>query len=193
MKLPPLSLTLPEWVEPLLSIQPRTFPTDEAKMALVIALADQNIEHFSGGPFGAAIFDSEGALVSVGMNLVSLTNCSIWHAEMVAIALAQQKLQRYDLSDGGRLEYTLAASIEPCAMCFGALPWSGISRLLCGGRDEDARAIGFDEGPKLPLWTEALNERGIDVVKDVLRNEAVTVLRMYTSMGGEIYNAERKQ
>ena len=40
----------------------------------------------------------------------------------------------------------MVASTQPCAMCLGATPWSGIRRLVCGARDEDAEEIGFDEG-----------------------------------------------
>jgi tRNA(Arg) A34 adenosine deaminase TadA len=74
-------------------------------------------------------------------------------------------------------------------MCFGASPWSGVRRLVCGARDEDARAIGFDEGPKLADWITALNDRGIAVLRDVLRDEAVGVLKDYIEAGGIIYNA----
>ncbi len=135
------------------------------------------------------MFDSSGGLVAAGVNIVVSSNCSICHAEIVAIALAQKKLSRYDISDGGHYVYELVASTEPCAMCFGAIPWSGIARLVCGARDEDARSIGFDEGPKLPNWQEALEKRGVHVSRDVLRREAVDVLNLYVKMGGTIYNA----
>jgi hypothetical protein len=59
--------------------------------------------------------------------------------------------------------------------------------LVCGGRDEDARAIGFDEGPKMPDWIPALERRGISVVRDVSRDEAVAVLEEYAGSGGMIY------
>jgi len=72
-------------------------------------------------------------------------------------------------------------------MCFGAVPWSGVSSLVCGARDEDARSIGFDEGPKLTNWVEELESRGIRVVRDVLRDEAAAVLREYGQGGGMIY------
>jgi tRNA(Arg) A34 adenosine deaminase TadA len=75
--------------------------------------------------------------------------------------------------------------------CFGATTWSGVRRLVCGARDEDARAIGFDEGPKLPDWVGALEERGISVVRDTCRDEAAAVLRDYAESGGLIYNARR--
>jgi len=69
------------------------------------------------------------------------------------------------------------------------VPWSGVQRLVCGARDEDARAIGFDEGPKMADWVKALNDRGIIVVRDVLRGEARAVLQEYAAAGGAIYNA----
>ena len=76
-------------------------------------------------------------------------------------------------------------------MCLGATPWSGVRGPVCGARDEDASAIGFDEGEKPIQWVPALERRGITVVRDVLREEAASVLREYVENGGEIYNARR--
>ncbi len=182
------TVTLPEWFESHVA-GPRTIPIIEERMEFVIGLARANIRHGTGGPFGAAVFDAAGNLVSAGVNLVESANCSILHAEMVAIALAQKTFGRYDLSDGNRLVYELVASTEPCAMCFGAVPWSGVSRLVCGARDADARAIGFDEGPKIAAWQKALLRRGVTVVRDILRKEATAVLQDYLASGGTIYNA----
>jgi tRNA(Arg) A34 adenosine deaminase TadA len=78
-------------------------------------------------------------------------------------------------------------------MCFGAIHWSGILSLVCGARDEDARAIGFDEGPKLPDWVSALNDRGIRVTRDVLRGEATAVLKEYAAKGGILYNTGHRK
>ena len=69
--------------------------------------------------------------------------------------------------------------------------WSGVHSLVCGACDEDARAVGFDEGPKAPRWQRDFKERGIAVVCNVLRDEAVAVLRDYAQKDGEIYNARR--
>ena len=158
-------------------------------MGFVVGASRENVRRGTGGPFGAGVFDESGKLISLGVNIVEANNCSVLHAEIVAIALAQKALGRYDLSNGGKEHYELAASTEPCAMCFGAVPWSGVSRLVCGARDEDARSIGFDEGPKLANWVKALEKRGITVVRDVLREEAAAVLREYGEGGGTIYNA----
>ncbi len=182
-------IDIPAWVGDFLAHRPKVFPAVEDRMRFVIALARENVERGSGGPFGSAVFDSKGALVALGTNIVVTSNCSILHAEMVAIAMAQKKLGRYDIGNGGTSPYELVASSEPCAMCFGAIPWSGVPRLVCGARDEDARRIGFDEGPKLSGWQEALENRGIHVVRDVLRKEAIEVLDLYVRLGGPIYNA----
>ena len=184
-----LRIELPSWVAEFLTRGPQVFATEEERMRLAIALARENVERQTGGPFGAAVFDEKGRLVAPGVNVVVTSNCSILHAEMVAIALAQKKLGRYDIGDEGRSQYALVASAEPCAMCFGAIPWSGVTQLVCGARDEDARGIGFDEGPKLSDWREALQQRGIRVTQDVLREEARAVLQLYADLGGPVYNA----
>ncbi len=180
---------LPDWLKNFVARSPEVFPNVEDRMRFVIALARQNVQRETGGPFASAVFDHSGRLIAPGVNMVVTSNCSVLHAEIVALILAQKTLGRYDLSDEGRLHYDLVAAAEPCAMCFGAVPWSGVSRLVCGARDEDSRAIGFDEGPKLDDWVAALNNRGIAVLRDVLREEAAAVLREYVAAGGTIYNS----
>lgn len=192
MGFPQVTLELPDWVEELVSDPGRTYPTEEDRMRLVVELSRLNVERGTGGPFGAAIFEREtGRLLAPGMNLVVPSGCSVAHAEMVAIMIAQRVVGDFDLGGEGKPAYELYASTEPCAMCFGATPWSGVRSLLCGARDEDARAVGFDEGAKLPDWAEALEARGISVKRDVLREEAASVLRHYANSGGEIYNARQ--
>lgn len=188
-----VQFTLPDWLANWVAayISSRgQLVTAEDKMALVLDAARQNILHKTGGPFAAAIFEQEsGRLVSVGVNLVTREGLSILHAEMVAIALAQQKLGVYDLGHLQLPAHELVTSTEPCAMCFGALPWSGIKRLVTGAGDADARGIGFDEGPKLTQWQSALEERGIQVLTEVKRPEAAQVLKDYVAQGGHIYNS----
>lgn len=185
-----LALRLPEWLRQFWIAQERPFDTVEAKMRFVIELAKQNIDRQTGGPFGAAIFDAHsGRLIAPGVNIVVPSNCSIAHAEMVAIALAQQTVGSYDLGTNNTL-CELVTSTEPCAMCLGAIPWSGVRRVLCGARGEDACAIGFDEGAKPADWVGALRSRGIEVIRDLCRAEAQTVLQHYRTTGGHIYNAQ---
>lgn len=162
-------------------------------MQLVITLARLNIEHKTGGPFGAGIFEQKsGRLIAVGVNQVESANCSIAHAEILAIAIAQQVLGNYDVGGEESAAYELATSTEPCAMCLGAVSWSGVREVVCGARDEDARNIGFDEGPKPQNWMRSLQSRGINVVRDVLREQAKAVLEEYNKAGGLIYNPCRQ-
>lgn len=161
-------------------------------MRFVIGLAEQNIAEGTGGPFAAAVFDAgTGKLVAAGVNLVTTLNCSIAHAEVLAVTLAQEREGTYDLGGAGMPVFELVASAEPCAMCLGAIPWSGIRHLVCGAAGEDVAAIGFDEGAKPAGWQRELEVRGITVMREVCRNEAVAVLRRYAEQGGIIYNARR--
>ncbi|HAL46027.1 MAG: tRNA-specific adenosine deaminase [Planctomycetes bacterium GWF2_42_9] len=189
MFIPNLNISLPKWIHDFLSAEEIILPNIEDRMRLAVKLSELNITEKTGGPFGAAVFDDKGILIAPGVNLVESSQCSILHAEMVAIALAQKTLNRFDLSDGGKSKYELITTTEPCAMCYGAIPWSGVSRLVCGARDEDARAIGFDEGAKLKNWKEELQKRNIEVRCDCLREEAKSVLKKYSLIGGKIYNS----
>ncbi len=156
-------------------------------MQFAAKLAAANIQH-GGGPFGACIFDADHhTLIAPGINLVMQSNNSTLHAEIVAIAMAQSVIGSFDPSSkGARLE--LVSSAEPCAMCLGAIPWAGISRLIYGARSEDVEQIGFDEGDKPDHWIEKLRQRGIEVTSDILRNDIRQIFSTYEKLGLPIYN-----
>ena len=163
-------------------------------MRFVIGLSAINVAKGTGSPFGAAVFESRsGRLVSAGVNRVEATSCSHAHAEMAALANAQLAVGDFNLGAAGLPKHELVTSCEPCAMCYGAIPWSGIRRMLCGARAGDAQAIGFDEGAKPKNWMEELNKRGISVVRDLCRKEAVAVLQHYKNSGGAIYGTRRRR
>ena len=133
-----------------------------------------------GGPF------TDEELMDIDLNLLDIKS-----GEIVALILAQQKTGSFDLGAEGMGPYELVTSTEPCAMCLGAVQWSGVRGLVCGAQGEDAERIGFDEGEKPANWKEALERRGISVVRDVCREEAATVLREYAESGGVLYNPAR--
>lgn len=175
---PEITVRLPDWVSELLAGRQEIYPTVEDRMRLAVELSRLNSQHGTGGPFGAVVFESaSGRLLAPGVNLVTSLNCSVLHAEVVAIMIAQRSVGDFDLGGVGRPRYELVASTEPCAM-----------RLVCGARAEDVERIGFDEGMKPEGWTASLEERGIAVVRDVLQDEAAAVLREYSEGQGEIYN-----
>lgn len=187
-----IRLSLPAWTADLLARRGERYADPAERMALVLDLVRGNIDHRTGGPFGAAVFERDsGRLVAVGANVVVSSSCSHAHAEMMALGIAQQRLGTHDLGAEGLPAHELVTSCEPCAMCFGAILWSGVRRVVYGARSEDAGAIGFDEGPKPEGWLDALRERQIAVERDVLRNESRELLRFYRETGGEIYGPRR--
>jgi len=181
-------IELPSWVQHFLENWLVPLATTGQRMQLAVALSEENVRQQTGGPFAAVVVNEETEkLVSVGINLVTNAGLSIAHAEMVALSLAQTSVGEWNLSHAGPLQ--LVTSCEPCAMCFGAVPWSGVKSLVCGARKKDAEAAGFDEGDKPDHWVRSLQRRGIIVQCSVLRAEAAAVLARYKDNGGAIYNA----
>jgi tRNA(Arg) A34 adenosine deaminase TadA len=185
---PVVRVEYPEWVHSVVDWN-ATYATDADRMRLAISISRENVEHESGGPFGAAIFESaSGRLVAVGMNsVVRLNNCTL-HGEMVAFMMAQQKIGSFSLNGEGLPVHEMHTSCEPCAMCLGATLWSGVQRVVYGAAREDASLLNFDEGPVFPESYEYLEERGIEIVRNVLRDEARAVLELYRRKSGKIYN-----
>lgn len=181
------AFSLPDWLPDLVAENAHDLGRMEGRMALAVELSRANVDRTGGGPFGAVAYDLESArLLGAGVNLVTAHNLSCAHAEIVAISLAQQAMGDWNLGARGRVE--LVTTCEPCAMCFGAVPWSGVKRLVCGARKEDAEAAGFDEGDKPVEWRKSLAGRGIEVICDVLRDEAAEVFERYKRKSGVIYN-----
>lgn len=186
-----LEIRLPDWIDSFILECPDNIPSIQDRMSLVIEAARQNVSRGTGGPFAAAVFEIDsGKLVSLGVNLVTSGGMSVLHAEILALSLAQKKTGNYDLGLYNLPVYELVTSTEPCAMCFGAILWSGVRRLIIGARSADAEQIGFDEGPKKRTWKNEMSARGIAVFCDVERKAAVRVLREYRRNGGEIYNSQ---
>jgi tRNA(Arg) A34 adenosine deaminase TadA len=184
-----VAFRLPAWVNAYCA-QYRATDEPRQRMQFVIEAARLNVARRTGGPFAAAVFQREThELVSLGVNLVVTEGMSMLHAEMVAIALAQQRVGTYDLGGVGMAAHELVVSAEPCAMCFGAIPWSGIRKVVTGALDADVRDIGFEEGPKPVDWIGQLRCRGIEVEDGVERAAAVEVLVQYRRSRGHIYNS----
>ena len=186
---PVIHLEYPPWVDQVARIG-GVYRTDVDRVRVAIDVARRNVEEGTGGPFGAAIFESgSGKLVAVGMNsVVRANNCAL-HGEMVAFMMAQQRLGSFTLAAPGMPVHELATSCEPCAMCLGAVLWSGVKRMLCGAARDDASRLNFDEGPVFSESYAYLEARGITIVRHVLRDEARAVLEKYRDKKGTIYNA----
>jgi len=179
-------LTLPAWIHDKVD-GGRSYPGDEAKVALAIELSRLNVEAETGGPFGAVLFGPDDKIISIGVNRVVPHTTSLAHAENMAYMLAQQRLQTPRLN-AVLSHVTLATSSQPCCQCFGATVWAGIDRLLIGASAQDVEELTpFDEGPLPADWVGELNRRGIEVVQGIARDEARAVLRHYGENDGARY------
>jgi tRNA(Arg) A34 adenosine deaminase TadA len=185
---PVVHVEYPDWVDSVVQWD-RIYSSDHNRMRLAIDVSRANVEHATGGPFGAAIFESQsGRVVAVGMNsVVRLNNCTL-HGEMMAFMMAQQRVGSFSLNGPGLPAHELFTSCEPCAMCLGGALWSGVQRVVYGAGREDASRLNFEEGPVFPESYQYLEDRGIRIVGKVLRDEARAVLELYRARSGTIYN-----
>ncbi|MCW8808604.1 MAG: nucleoside deaminase [Rhodanobacter sp.] len=177
-----IHLTLPPWIGDVADAM-RRYASDAERVGLAIELSRHSADH-GGGPFGAAVFDRDnGRLIAVGVNRVIPQSCSVAHAETMALMIAQQRLSRHRLNEPDGY-FVLACSAQPCCQCYGATVWSGIDELLIGARSEDVEELtAFDEGPLPSDWIGELERRHISVRRDILREQARTVLAAYGTSG----------
>jgi tRNA(Arg) A34 adenosine deaminase TadA len=188
-----MELALPRWSRDYTARIGETFRSPAARMELAVELSHRSVLEGTGGPFGAAVFECRsGRLVAVGVNCVLSLGLSVAHAEVMALCLAQGRLGSYDLGAVRMPAHELVSSAQPCAMCAGAVLWSGVTRLVYAATREDVeRLVGFDEGSLPRAWRAELRRRGIAVSYGEGRAAAVAVLKLYHSIGGTVYNARR--
>jgi tRNA(adenine34) deaminase len=118
-------------------------------------------------PVGAIVINSDGVVIGRGFNEREANNDPTAHAEIVAIRSAADRLQKPRL-DG----CTLIVTLEPCAMCAGAIAQSRISKVIYGAWDEKAGAAGS-------VWDVLRDPRSIfkvEVVAGILENECAELL-----------------
>jgi tRNA(adenine34) deaminase len=123
-------------------------------------------------PVGAIVVNKDGVIVGKGFNEREANNDPTAHAEVVAIRNAAARLQNSRL-DG----CTLIVTLEPCAMCAGAIAQSRISKLIFGAWDEKAGAVGS-------VWDVLRDPRSIfkvEVTSGVLEDECAGLLKDFFS------------
>jgi tRNA(Arg) A34 adenosine deaminase TadA len=187
------TLSLPDWAVEENRRLPAVLLTVEQRMAAVIRFSRLNFEHGTGGPFAAGVFERDtGKPVVIGVNRVVASNCSSAHAEVMTLSVAQKLLGTYDLGSDVNTVYQLVVNWRPCAMCFGAVLWSGVRSLAIAGSGPELESItGFDEGPVHPEWEHELARRGIELINHVLTEDALTVYRDFAASGALVYNARQ--
>ena len=186
-----IEISLPEWAIQENNDLPDAIDSIEDRMRAVIRFSKLNFDQETGGPFAAGVFEKvSGRVIVIGVNRVVPANMSVAHAEIVALSLAQQQLKTFDLGGPDLPDHQLVVNGRPCAMCLGAIPWSGVRSLVVGaGGSQIEEITGFDEGPIHPNWQTELRQRGIEVIEDVLADEACRVFEAFAESGQPRYNS----
>ena len=139
-------------------------------MALAIKVAQQAVAAKEDVPVGAVILNSENEVVATGSNERELENDPTAHAEIVAMRKVATKLGSWRLED-----HTLVVTLEPCAMCAGAIVQSRIPRVVFGAWDEKAGAVGS-------VWDLLRDPRTLnkpEVVAGVMADECAQLLQTF--------------
>ncbi len=121
----------------MIFVQYRSIYMDDATF-LRLALAQARLAAEAGEvPVGAVLVGPDGAILAHGQNRVLRDSNPTAHAEMVALRAAGKVLANYRLEG-----CTLYVTLEPCAMCAGAMIHARIARLVYGAADPKAGAAG---------------------------------------------------
>ena len=138
----------------------------EALMQQALALAKDAAAH-DDVPVGALVVNDQGEVLGTGHNLREESNDPSAHAEIVAMRNAASKISNWRMD-----ELTIVVTLEPCAMCAGAISQSRFKSLVFGAWDEKAGAVGS-------VWDVIRDQRSlnkVEVVSGVLENECSAIL-----------------
>ena len=141
------------------------------KKAMLEALEVAETATVSGDvPVGAVIFNEAGSLVGVGHNLRERDHDPTAHAEIIAMREAAKKNETWRL-DG----HTLVVTLEPCAMCAGAIAQSRMKTVVFGAWDEKAGAVGS-------VWDILRDPRAphqVEVISGIMEAECAELLKAF--------------
>ena len=143
---------------------------DERWMRAAVEAAREAAERFDEVPVGAVVVGELGEVLAVAGNRTR-TDCDpTAHAEVVALRAAARRAQTFRLTGA-----TVYSTIEPCAMCAGALVQARVRRLVYGARDERAGAV---ESVFRVCDNSSLNHR-IELTTGVLEEECRALMQHF--------------
>ena len=119
-------------------------------------------------PVGAIVVNEAGEILGTGQNLREQNNDPTAHAEIVALRNASEKLGSWRLDD-----LTLVVTLEPCAMCAGAILQSRVKRLVFAAWDEKAGAVGS----VMDVIRDPRALTKVEVITGIMEKECSEVLR----------------
>jgi tRNA(Arg) A34 adenosine deaminase TadA len=145
---------------------------DERLLRLAIEVSSRSREH-GNHPFGAVLADADGAVLLEAENTVVTTGDVTGHAETNLVRSASRTLLREV-----RARATVYSSAEPCAMCAGAIYWSGVGRLVYAMTESDLLTLTGDHpgNPTLDLGCRVVlgsGQRQVAVIGPALVEEAI--------------------
>lgn len=151
-------------------------------MKLAIERARETMNQNLGGPFGAAVIDKDGTILSVTSNTVLGDHDPTAHAEMNAIREACKVKGTHDLT--GCVIY---ATGYPCPMCLSAIIWANIKTVYYGCTPADAEEIGFRDDFIYNFIQDGLKDETILEIKENQRQDCLTLFKEYAEQSKEIY------
>ncbi|HYN90749.1 MAG TPA: tRNA adenosine(34) deaminase TadA [Thermoleophilaceae bacterium] len=151
-----------------MSVSPGLFPRDEYFMRLALREAERALEH-DDVPIGAAVVH-EGEVIAAARNERELRGDPTAHAEILALREASSRLGSWRL-----LDTTLYVTLEPCAMCAGAIVLARVPRVVYAAEDPKAGAAGS----VLDVLAEPRLNHSPAVAGGLLAEEAAGLLRAF--------------
>ena len=139
-------------------------------MREALALAHLAVSESTDVPVGAVLLNPAGEVVAVGKNERELSGDPTAHAEIVAIRAAAALDENWHLND-----LTLVVTLEPCAMCAGAIQAARIGRVVFGAWDERVGAAGS----RYDLLRDSRLGTSVEVIPGVLEDECAEVMRQF--------------
>ena len=119
-------------------------------------------------PVGAIVVNEAGEILGTGQNLREQNNDPTAHAEIVALRNASEKYGSWRLDD-----LTIVVTLEPCAMCAGAILQSRIKRLVFAAWDEKAGAVGS----VMDVIRDPRSLTKVEVITGIMEKECSDVLK----------------
>ena len=121
-------------------------------------------------PVGAIVVNEAGEILGTGQNLREQNNDPTAHAEIVALRNASEKFGSWRLDD-----LTIVVTLEPCAMCAGAILQSRIKRLVFAAWDEKAGAVGS----VMDVIRDPRALTKVEVITGIMEKECSEVLKYF--------------
>ncbi|HTM67899.1 MAG TPA: nucleoside deaminase [Candidatus Binatia bacterium] len=155
----------------------------EGLFRLTFAEARKGVRLGHGGPFGAAVIDKKGNVLSVAHNTVLRDSDPSCHAEVNAIRAAAKKSRRPHLEG-----CIVIASSEPCPMCLTTSYWANVAGIVYAVPKEVAASVGFDDSFIYEELEKPPSRRRIPVEHDEsLVAEGEAVFREWKARDGKLY------